>query len=88
MASQYQYMSRPKKLSFLSKEQIEQIITELVNERHITISNLCVLELKPSKKKEYFNVHTRKMEKAPAWRITIRKAKALNEELSKHKITW
>lgn len=81
-------MSRPKKLSYLSKDQIENIVKELVNERHVTVSNLCILELKRTKKREYFNVSTRRIEKAPEWRITIRKAKALNEALSKHKITW
>lgn len=79
-------MSRPKKLSLLSKEQIETIIKELVKEKHVTISNLCVLELKRSKKREYFNVNTRKVQYTPEWRITIRKAKALNQELSKHEI--
>ena len=74
---------RPKKLSLITKEQIQEIATHLANGDSVTISNLCVIELKEGVDREYHNISTGKNQKGKEYRVSIRKARYLKDIIDK-----
>lgn len=74
---------RPKKITLLDKESINSLVTELIKHRKVTITNLCVLELVTNDVGEYYNVATRTKKITPRFRVNIKKARYLKDEIAR-----
>lgn len=76
-------MIRPKKITVLDKASINELVAYLVKYKKVTISNLCVLELKDNNVEEYYNVSSGGISTAPVFRVNIKKARYLKDEISR-----
>lgn len=76
-------MSRPKKISVLDKESINELVAYLLRHKKVTINNLCVLELSENEVNEYYNVSTGTVKKTPRYRVNIKKARYLKDEIQR-----
>lgn len=76
-------MNRPKKISILDKESINELVAYLLRYKKLTISNLCVLELTENDAVEYYNVSSGKKQLTPEFRVNIKKARYLKEEIQR-----
>ena len=76
-------MSRPKKISVLDKISINELVTYLLKHKKLTIANLCVLELTENESKSYFNVNSGTKQSTPKYRVNIKKARYLKNEIAR-----
>lgn len=76
-------MIRPKKITVLEKEDINKLVAYLLKYKKISISNFCVIELRESNVEEYFNVNTGEPCEAPQFRVNIKKARYLKDEIAR-----
>ena len=67
----------------LTKEQIDHVIDTVKKHGQVTISNLCVIELKQAKEREFYNVASGKTEKTSPVKVSIKKARYLKDRLTK-----
>lgn len=67
----------------LDKGSIAELAEYLVKYKKVTITNLCVLELKENETKRYYNVSKEKMMNAPTYRVNIKKARYLKDEIQR-----
>jgi len=76
-------MKRPKKVSILDKQSINELVSFLIKYKKLTITNLCVLELRETEVQEYFNVNTGEKKASPRFRVNIKKSRYLKEEIQR-----
>lgn len=75
--------NRPKKITILEKDSINELVSYLLKHKKVTLSNLCVLELKEAEPREYYNVATGESSSSPAYRVNIKKSRYLKDEISR-----
>ncbi len=80
-------MIRPKKITVLEKEDINKLVAYLLKYKKISISNFCVIELRESNVEEYFNVNTGEPCEAPQFRVSLKKARYLKDEIARQSKT-
>lgn len=76
-------MTRPKKISILDKASINELVAYLLKYKKLTITNLCVLELSENEVGEYYNVSTGTKKRTPKFRVNIKKARYLKDEIQR-----
>lgn len=74
---------RPKKITLLSKEDINKLVMLLLKYKKISLSNFCVIELRENNVEEFFNVNTGVANLAPQFRVNIKKARYIKEEIAR-----
>jgi len=78
-------MSRPKKITILDKDSINELVAYLLKYKKVSLSNLCVLELKETTTDDYYNVATGTRSNSPEYRVNIKKSRYLKDEIARQR---
>ncbi len=75
--------NRPKKVNTLDKASLKELVAYLIKYKKVALNNLCVIELKETEGGSYYNVATGQTETSPAYRVYIKKARYLKDEIAR-----